>query len=53
MKAAMKIYVVKGSILPGEESEAEKDQTKESRASKEDLSALLTTGEKGETKETP
>ena len=42
----MKMYVEKGSILPGEESEAEKNQTKENRTSKKDISTYLTTGRK-------
>ena len=41
MKTVMKIYVGKGSILPGEESEAENNQT-----NKKDLSTYLTTEEK-------
>ena len=46
MKAVMKIYVVKGSFFLEEESEAEKDHTKEGRTSKKDLSTLLMTEEK-------
>ena len=46
MKNVMKMYLVKVSILPEEENEAEKDQTKETRTSKKDLSTLLTTEEK-------
>ena len=42
----MKMHVEKGSILPEEESEAEKNQTKEIRSSKKDLSTLLMTEEK-------
>ena len=46
MKAVMKIYVVKGSFFLEEESEAEKDHSKEGRTSKKDLSTLLMTEEK-------
>ena len=46
MKDAMKMYVMKGSILPKEESEVEKDQMKENWTSKKDLSTLLKTEEK-------
>ena len=46
MKPVMKMYVVKGSIFQKEKSEAEKDQTKENRTSKKDLSTLLKTEEK-------
>ena len=42
MKVIMKRYVEKGSILPKEESEAEKDQTKEDRMSKKSLATMLT-----------
>ena len=41
----MKMYVKRGSIFPKEESEAEKNQTKENRTSKKDLPAYLTTQE--------
>ena len=37
----MKRYVVKESILPEDESEAEKDETEENRMCKKDLAALL------------
>ena len=40
MKTVMKMYVEKGSILPGEESEAENNQAKENRTSKKDLPTL-------------
>ena len=43
MKTIMKMYVEKESILPGEESQAENNQTKENRTSKKDLPAYLTT----------
>ena len=43
----IKMYVVKGSILPEEESGTKKDKRKESRTIKKDLMALLTTGKKG------
>ena len=46
MKDAMKMYVMKGSILPKEESEVEKDQMKENWTSKKDLSTLLKKEEK-------
>ena len=46
MKTVTKMYVEKGSILPGEESEAENNQTKDNRTSKKDLSTYLTTEEK-------
>ena len=46
MKIVMKMYVEKRSILPGEESEAENNQTKESRTSKKDLTTYLTAEEK-------
>ena len=42
----MKMYVEKGSILPGVESEAEKNHMKENRTSKKDLSTFLMTEEK-------
>ena len=42
------MYVEKGPILPGEESEVKKNQTKENRTSKKDLSTYLTTGEKAQ-----
>ena len=45
MKPVIKMYVEKGSILPGEESQAENKQTKENRTSKKDLPTCLTTGE--------
>ena len=48
MKTVMKMYVEKGSIFPGEESEVEKNQTKENRTSKKDLSIYLTTEEKAQ-----
>ena len=41
----MKMYVEKGPILPGEESEAKKNQTKENQKNKKDLLIYLTTGE--------
>ena len=46
MKTAMKMYVEKGSILPGEESEAENNQAKENRTNKKDLPTYLTTEKK-------
>ena len=51
MKSIMKMYVENGLILPGEESKAEKNQTKENRTSKKDLLTFLTTGEKAQWKE--
>ena len=42
----MKMYVEKGSILPGEESEEENNETKENWTSKKDLPTYLTTEEK-------
>ena len=47
MKTVMKMYVVMVSILPKEESEVEKDQTKENQRSNKSLSTLITTEEKG------
>ena len=41
----MKVYVEKRSILLEEESEVEKNQTKEYQMSKKDVSTLLTTEE--------
>ena len=46
MKTVMKMYVEKGSILPGEERQAENNQTKWNRTSKKDLPTYLTTKEK-------
>ena len=46
MKTVMKMYVEKESILPGEENEAENNQTKENRTSKKDLLTYLTTEER-------
>ena len=46
MKTVIKMYVEKVWILPGEESEAEKNQTKENRTSKKNLSTFLMTEEK-------
>ena len=46
MKTVMKMYVEKGSIFPGEESQAENNQTKENRRSKKNLPTYLTTDEK-------
>ena len=40
------MYAEKGSILPGEENQVEKNQTKENRTSKKDLPTYLTTEEK-------
>ena len=51
MKSIMKMHVVKGSIFPKEESEEEKDQTKENRTSEKDISTLLTIEEKVQRKE--
>ena len=48
MKTVMKMYIVKGSIVPGEESEVEKNETKENHTTKKDLSTYLTTGEKAQ-----
>ena len=48
MKIVMKMHVEKGSILPGEESEAEKNRTKENRMSKKALSIYLMKGEKAQ-----
>ena len=45
MKTVMKMYVEKGQILSGEESEAKNNQTKENRMSKKDLPPYLTTEE--------
>ena len=42
------MYVEKGSILPGKENEAEKNQTKENRTNKKDLPTYLTRGEKAQ-----
>ena len=41
----MKMYVEKESIFPGEESQAENNQTKENWTSKKDLPTYLTTEE--------
>ena len=46
MKTVMKMYVEKGPILPGEESQAENNQT-----SKKDLPTYLTTEEKAQWEE--
>ena len=46
MKAIMKMYEEKGSILPKEGCKAEKQQTKGNRTSKKDISTLLMTEEK-------
>ena len=40
------MYVKRGSIFPKEESEAGKNQSKENRTSKKELSTLLMTEEK-------
>ena len=40
------MYVEMGSILPGDESEAEKNQTKEDWTCSKDLPTYLMTGEK-------
>ena len=46
MKTIMKMYVEKRSILPGEESQAKNNQTKENQTSKKYLATYLTTEEK-------
>ena len=46
MKTVMKMYVEKGPIFPGEESQAENRQTKGNRTSKKDLSTFLTIEER-------
>ena len=46
MKTVVKMYVEKGSILPGKEGEVENNQMKESRTNKQDLPTYLTTEEK-------
>ena len=51
MKPVMKMYVEKGPILPGEESQAENNQTKENRTSKKDLPTYPTTEEKAQWEE--
>ena len=53
MKTVMKMYVEKGPILPGEETQAENNQTKENRTSKKDLPTYLTTEEKAKQKRPP
>ena len=51
MKTVMKMYVEKGSILSGEESQAENSQKKENQTSKKDLPTYLTTEEKEQREE--
>ena len=46
MKPVMKMYVEKGPILPGEESQAENNQMRENRTSKNGQSTYMTIEEK-------
>ena len=51
MKPVMKMYVEKGPILPGKESQAENNQTRENRTSKNGQPTYPTAEEKAQWEE--
>ena len=51
MEHVMKMHVEKGPILPGEESQAENNQTRGNRSSKNDQPTYPTTEEKAQWEE--